>query len=124
MIVLWDAFNYTAKKVSQFRADAAKYKVMGEYFTDEAIKVYRSNMAMALNCSVRQDSSTQFTVMEFGLKFIVDISEMSCSCLRFYDEGIACQHILKVIDYTRKDILLTSLIDSLYLQSKFNRSFP
>ena len=97
---------------------------MGEYFTDDALKVYRSNMAMALNCTIEEHTSTDYIVKEFNFRFIVNICEMKCSCLRFFDEGIACQHILKVIDFTRMSNSLGSLILPLFLRSRFIAAFP
>jgi len=75
--------------------------------------------------------------MEFGFKYTVGIYydlgtafwKMECSCGRFFDEGIACQHILKVPDFTRGSrpesgtITLSSLIDPLYLRSRFIKTF-
>jgi len=76
MLVLYEAFCYTARKVSDFRLIAAKYRQTGgNYFTNEAIKVYRSNMAMAKNCTIEVKSSTSYTVTEFGMKFRVDIED-------------------------------------------------
>jgi len=128
MLVLFEALCYTAAKVSKLRRIAAGYrKSGGNYFTDHAVRVYRSNMAMARSCSVEQYSTTSYMVTEFGKQFHVDIydeNNMTCSCHRFFDEEIACQHILKVIDKFRMKFLLTSLIRPIYDQSSFIEAFP
>ena len=126
--MLFEALSYTGKKNSNLCSIASRYRASGgNYFTEEALDVYRSNMTMAMNCSVEINSSNCYSVSEFGKIFKVQISEegeFSCSCHRFFDEEIACQHILKVIDHTRKNVRLSALIGPIYDQSRFIRAFP
>ena len=49
---------------------------------------------------------------------------MTCSCHRFFDEGIPCQHLIKVIDFAQMGLRPSSLISQLYAVSRFTRAFP
>jgi len=44
--------------------------------------------------------------------------------MNFFEEEIACQHILKVIDKFRMKFLLTLLTRPIYDQSSFIEAFP
>jgi len=59
--------------------------------------------------------------------FTVTISQdgvVACSCLRFYDELIPCQHILRVLASIVLPIPVQSLIGNIYSVGRFIQAFP
>ena len=129
--VLLNAFRYATIKYSEYRSVAANYKGccgdMGK-FTSFAQNIYSSNGEMAAKCTIETESLTEWIVRDCKRYFRViiaeDNSKMSCSCQRYFDEEIACPHILKVLDHTRKLFPLDALISPLYLKERFRLAFP
>ena len=96
-------------------------------FTQYAQTVYDSNRWMANNCKVVSSSSTEWKVQEFNHNFSVKLSssgELSCSCLRYDDEEIPCQHILKVLSDTGRTVDLRKLIGPIHLWENYLHAFP
>ena len=112
--VLISAFRYTSMKISTFRRDATLYRESGNRgITKFARKVFLSNFKFALRCSVDQYSSREWRVREFNAMFTVKVSTqgtMTCSCHRFFDEGIPCQHLMKAIDFAQMGFRPSALI--------------
>jgi len=89
--------------------------------TEYAMEILNTNRMMTVNCLIEENSSTdcETWVEEYGRQYIVKINpnkQITCSCHRFFDEGIPCQHIIKVNDFKRIHIESAKLIDSTVLQ--------
>ena len=126
--VLINALRYTSLKVSAYRQAARKYQESGTNgFTNFGMIIFNSNFKFAMTCVVEERSSTEWRVREFNMIFIVKQSHqgaMSCSCHRFFDEGIPCQHIIKVFDFAGIPIRPVSLISPIYAINRFVQAFP
>jgi len=125
--VLINAFRYTVEKVQKMCVIARRYEKdvqVSSAITTLAENVLHSNWMFAQGCEIIHPLSVppKWTVKELGSVYVVIIGEsgnVSCSCLRFYDEGIPCQHILHVLVYTSFRFNDRSLISSIYRRKIF-----
>ena len=65
--------------------------------------------------------------MEFGHSYDVTLSSsgaVSCSCLRYNDEEIPCQHIVRVLSDKGETLSLRALIGDIYLKENYLLAFP
>jgi len=56
--------------------------------------------------------------------YVVSLAKKACSCLRYFDEGIPCKHIICVGQHSNMTYSeLKSLIIDLYEESRFAKAF-
>ena len=127
--VLLHTFRYTTRKFNEYRNHASLYKSRWQNdtaFTDYALRLFASNDSMASNCRILMQSDSEWQVEDSRRTFNVYLSssgEYSCSCLRYFDEDMPCQHILKVLDHTGRLDTLPQLIGKIYLKDNFKQAF-
>ena len=128
LFVLLNAFKYTTEKVSECRTRALSYRENPTHrITPFAQDIYCSNKILSRDCILQDGVGEKWRVMEKSNLFEVDASNMdsvTCTCHRFFDEGIPCQHIILVLRHLRKENLAPSLIDHIYDKSLFELAFP
>ena len=128
LFVLLNAFKYTTEKVSECRTRALSYRENPTHrITPFAQDIYCSNKILSKDCILQDGVGEKWRVMEKSNLFEVDASNMdsvTCTCHRFFDEGIPCQHIILVLRHLRKENLAPSLIDHIYDKSLFELAFP
>jgi len=88
------------------------------------MRIYQSNSELAERCCSIKDHAGRISIVsEFGSEFTVTVSgqdDVKCSCGRYFDEGIPCQHIICVVG---NSFPCDSLISPLYKKSKFIAAF-
>jgi len=97
--------------------------------TDFALDVFNSNLAFQSSCHVDLETPNKALVAERGQKFYVTFlggqgrQAFQCSCGRFFDEGIPCQHILAALHSLSPSTVACTLIDPMYLRSRYVEAF-
>jgi len=128
LLVLLNCFKYTAFKIATYRNHALSFASKPQpWYTPFAETIYRSNLKLMKQCKITFSVGEQWHVQEHRKTFIVDTSDpshMTCSCRRFWDEEIPCQHILSVL-YSKNMVNQSiNLISSIYSKTRFMLAFP
>ena len=141
LIVLQKSFAYTSEKFQQYQQHAVK-RFSDVSDTDYFTMTDHANRLLKKNQEARKESlftsflvgTNAWIVKEdvYGTAHYVKINEkeVSCTCTRFYDEGIPCPHILHVIyskrliDGHQESHYIASFIDPIYRASYFKKAFP
>ena len=114
LVVLLNNFKYTTEKVAAFRNRAlSPDKIPYLWFTPFAETIYRSNLKLMKKEHIVSNVGEKWNVEEHDILFEVDTIDMSnitCSCRRFFDEEVPCQHILSVMYSKARINQSTSLI--------------
>ena len=126
--VLDGCFKYTTRKVSALCSRAEQYRrtaAPGD-LTEYAIRLVLSNREYVKYCHITQHQGDMWQVTEFGKVFNVCTrkNEVSCSCLRYFDEEIPCQHILCIASLEGHRFSAFDLVGDIYSKQNFIQAFP
>ena len=124
--VLHKAFLYASKKLRRCQKDAEKMRAdRRSTITTHAADKLKTNKLIAMKTVIVDSSENEWTVQELSKTYTVTRSGdmlFSCTCLRYFDEGIPCQHILKVAE-SLKLASSEAMVSRLFSKDVFIRTF-
>ena len=131
--VLLNSFIYSTDKIKSYAKDAERYMAEpGRITTAYGQAIFERNSESAEHCRVQCDSEADnvWSVYEgrtSTVPFIVKKTSQgawSCSCHRYFDEGVPCPHMLSVMFLRGHSVAATSLISPIYTRERFSQAFP
>ena len=130
MHALYHTFHCPSRKVAACKEKALSFARDSRIrVTPFAKKLLLSNMNVVLSdkCDIIAQVGREWTVQAFGKTYSVVITsfpnDVKCTCNRFYDEGVPCEHILKVLRQPGFGADRLSMIDGIYSKDNFLAAF-
>ena len=133
--VLVNGFVYTREKYFKYAQKACEYLRNTQMtVTKFAENFFLTNYDFSKKLTdmkeegktIRQEPIV--SVSERGVCYTVivspDANTAHCSCYRFFDEGIPCQHMLAAYSFVKEPTPCADLMDRMYLKSNFAKAFP
>ena len=101
------------------------------YITPYAQRLYGEEVDSAEQCKVHHGTFSgedveKIVVEELwdnGKQYIVDVTNNTCTCPKFDQEGIPCRHYIQAMKEARKGLNLGAVIDKCYLVSTYVSAF-